>query len=69
MSNPEIILMSAEEFETVLEAGGICLSCHQETDEYVEPDAENYKCSICGSMKVMGVEVALISGNIQILEG
>lgn len=42
---------------------GICLNC-EEIDDGIEPDAEGYKCPCCDSDSVMGIEQALITGNI-----
>ncbi len=48
-----------------VEAGenlGYCTSCLAERD-CVEPDAENYECEECGSLKVFGAEqIILIFG-------
>jgi hypothetical protein len=44
---------------------GLCLECNAERDS-TEPDAENYECYSCGAHKVMGIELALIAGNIVI---
>lgn len=42
---------------------GICTSCNEEV-ECVEPDAEGYKCPVCGEFSVMGTENALLMGLI-----
>lgn len=48
--------------------GGVCLACGELAWGDTEPDAEGYKCDACGAMKVMGVELALIAGHIDIVE-
>ena len=46
---------------------GYCTQCDNITsDSGVEPDAENYKCPVCGAMAVMGIEQALLVGKITI---
>jgi len=60
--------MSEEEFIELSEGYmGICLEC-EEYQEGCEPDAENFKCESCGAHKVMGLENALIAGQIDIGE-
>lgn len=46
---------------------GVCLACGDIQYSGVEPDAEGYKCSACGAMKVMGFEQAMLCGHIQIV--
>ena len=47
---------------------GICLSCGEWKYGDCEPDAENYRCDECGAMEVMGVEMAMVAGHIQLVE-
>lgn len=45
---------------------GLCLGCHEFTSGGVEPDAEKYECEGCGDAAVMGTEMALVCGHIEI---
>lgn len=64
----QMIHMSQEEFEECRdECVGICLACKEFTDG-VEPDAENYRCENCDKLKVMGIELAFVSGVIDVFE-
>jgi hypothetical protein len=65
----QTIEMSIEDYEAgVDESDGMCLSCWETQYGGCEPDAEKYKCDGCGSMSVMGFELALISGHITLME-
>jgi len=44
-----------------LDNPGFCLACGEEQDG-CEPDAEEYKCEICGERQVYGAEEILIAG-------
>jgi DNA-directed RNA polymerase subunit RPC12/RpoP len=48
------------------EGSGVCLECGAPAEQYVEPDAEGYRCSACGAMAVMGLEQMLISELLEI---
>jgi hypothetical protein len=41
---------------------GICIGCGAEADggDWIEPDAEKYKCRECGEFKVYGVDIIII---------
>jgi hypothetical protein len=46
---------------------GYCTHCDAVTREgMTEPDAERYPCDECGKQAVMGVELALVCGHIEI---
>ena len=45
---------------------GYCTVCEDFTRDSTEPDAEGYDCPICGQDAVMGVEQALLLGEIDI---
>lgn len=46
---------------------GYCTICDDVTrDSDTEPDAENYFCPDCGNDSVLGIELALLSGFIEI---
>ena len=42
-----------------LDDPGFCIACGAEVDG-VEPDAERYRCEVCGNMAVYGAEELLI---------
>ena len=46
---------------------GICLTCGAE-QEGCEPDAHGYLCETCGAMDVSGLEEALLSGDLQLVQ-
>lgn len=43
-----------------LENVGFCIECGEEADS-CEPDAENYKCEVCGARQVFGAEQVLLN--------
>lgn len=45
---------------------GYCSQCDSLTNTEVEPETNNEECVECGSDTVMGVETALVYGNIEI---
>lgn len=48
---------------------GFCKVCEEFTREGdTEPDAEGYKCPECGGMTVVGAELALLMGLIELDE-
>jgi hypothetical protein len=47
---------------------GLCLACQEWSMGGVEPDAKNYVCYNCDATKVIGAEVALMSGEIDIID-
>ena len=46
---------------------GICLDCHAERG-CTEPDAEGYTCDSCGHARVMGLELAIIADELDIVD-
>jgi hypothetical protein len=58
--------MSYEEFVDLESEGGhgYCLICHQEHDDYVDPDGRNIRCVHCGNHAVYGLEELMIMGMI-----
>jgi hypothetical protein len=44
---------------------GVCVACGS-VRENTEPDAEKYHCEECGEDKVYGVEVAFLTGRVEI---
>lgn len=61
------IYLTVEEYgEHCDEDNGLCLNCGEIRCGSTEPDAENYPCEACGEDKVMGFEMAMISGYIEI---
>lgn len=60
-------LLSEEEYEQhTRDYDGLCLACTEIQDGGVEPDAEGYLCEACGEEQIMGLELALISGLVEI---
>ena len=43
-----------------LDTSGYCTACGTEEIYGVEPDAENYKCEVCGKRAVYGYEQLLL---------
>ena len=60
------IKMSQVEFEDARESyQGFCTECNEITiDGGVEPDATDYYCDSCGNDTVVGMEEALLMGEI-----
>jgi hypothetical protein len=48
---------------------GICLDCGAWTAGGVESDAEGYVCDLCEAEAVCGCEQALITGQLEFVEG
>lgn len=58
---------SSEYFSHNSECNGYCENCDEITNfGSVEPDAREYQCDICGEMSVMGIEEAMIDGQISV---
>ena len=45
---------------------GWCTGCKELTRDMTEPDAEDYDCPKCGEDTVMGVELAMVTGDVEI---
>jgi hypothetical protein len=45
---------------------GLCLSCQAFSEGGIEPDARDYMCEYCNERSVVGIEVALYCGEIDI---
>jgi len=59
------LVMTAEEYqEHVDSSDGVCLNCGEIAYGCCEPDAENYPCDECGKARVIGIELALVAGDI-----
>jgi hypothetical protein len=59
--------LTQEEFhERVDNYDGICLTCSEWNFGGIEPDAEEYKCEFCENNSVIGAELALILGHLNI---
>ena len=52
--------------EAIENSQGFCTNCKSFTNDFAEPDAENYTCDECGQAKVFGAEQALMLGFITI---
>lgn len=59
--------MTEDEYLEATESNlGYCRNCKDFTNDYVEPDARNYKCDNCGRSAVFGAEEALMMGLIEL---
>jgi hypothetical protein len=59
--------ISEERYHEVADSyEGFCTSCQDFTRECTEPDAEDYDCPVCEENSVVGVELALMMGLIDI---
>ena len=47
---------------------GYCKECDEITRDSTEPDVEGYSCPVCGQDTVMGVELAMVKGLIEVVE-
>lgn len=54
--------------EAVADNQGFCSNCEAVVSENVEPDSYSIECPECGEEKMMGVEHALIMGEIEIYD-
>lgn len=64
------VKMTMEEYREHCDSyDGICLACGEVKFGDCEPDAESYICPECSSDSVMGIELALIAGLIEIKDG
>ena len=48
--------------QAIVDNGGWCLACGDETIGGIEPDAENYECVECGEHQVFGASQLLMMG-------
>lgn len=63
-------MITEAEFNALMsEYGGVCLQCGYCQYGGVEPDAEEYECEECGAHAVMGAELAVVSGAVELDEG
>lgn len=63
----KVVIFSEDEYTDHCDCNdGICLKCGSIKFGDCEPDAENYKCDVCDSRSVMGFEMALVAGYIEI---
>jgi hypothetical protein len=51
--------------EAAEEMMGFCTACGEQSEENVEPDARNYKCTACGEFAVFGAEELVIMGLVE----
>lgn len=63
------VVVSASQYqEAARDYLGWCTLCEDFTRETTEPDAERYDCPECRGNTVMGAELALISGQIRLVD-
>ena len=68
MSKFETIELSEDDFMEHNDSyDGICLHCGEWSFGGCEPDARNYECESCGAKQVMGAEMAMVAGYIEII--
>lgn len=61
--------MTSDQFEEhQADLSGYCSECDAITTSDVESDAQDYECPECGNNTVMGVDQALLMGNIEITD-
>ncbi len=61
--------MTMAEYEQEREAYmGYCTACDEITRDCTEPDAEEYNCPACEQNTVMGIENAVITEKIEIVD-
>jgi hypothetical protein len=62
-------IMSEDEFQEMFSYNvGYCSTCNEITIENgIEPDAEGYECEICKNHTVIGLENAVLTGQIMII--
>ncbi len=61
------IRMGYNDFITQQEEGGIgyCTVCHEQHEDYVDPDGRDILCRHCGVPSVHGLEEMLVIGMIE----
>jgi hypothetical protein len=60
------MVIREEDYERLRNSsGGICIACEAEAFG-VEPDAQGYRCNICGKDCVYGIEALLIYSMVKI---
>lgn len=47
---------------------GLCLSCYEIKYGDTEPDATDYLCDHCSELEVVGMEIAMLNGDIEITD-
>jgi len=47
---------------------GYCTSCNQMTEDFHEPDAQNYECEHCGAHTSMGIEWAMVCDELTFVD-
>lgn len=65
---PTVSITEDEYYQHAGDHDGLCVACLEFTEGEIEPDAEKYPCSGCGKRQVMGIELALLKGHIEITE-
>lgn len=52
--------------EAIEDHQGYCTQCQEIVDTFCEPDAEKYLCPECGTNTVMGMENAILLGEVTV---
>lgn len=50
------------------DSDGLCLACTQITYGNTEPDATDYLCDHCSECEVVGMEIAMLNGDIELTD-
>lgn len=65
----KIVKMTSETYSAHCdEDHGVCTSCGAIRFDFTESDAENYKCNECGNNSVQGMEQALLTDHIELID-
>jgi len=64
----QVPVAASQYHEAVRDYLGWCTLCEDFTRETTEPDAEDYKCPDCEGLTVVGAELALLSGVIDVVD-
>ena len=62
------MMLDYEEYQDLADGyAGYCRVCDEVTeDSGTEPDAEGYRCPVCGRSTLMGLEQAVLMGLVEI---
>ena len=66
-NKPRKMQMNYEVFKSQVYEGGIgyCINCHEQHDDYVDPDGRDLWCNQCNTNGVHGLDEMLMMGMIE----
>lgn len=69
MVKRNVVVLDEETYREECDAmAGLCLACGEVVNHGdVEPDAVEYECQACGEHAVMGLENALLGGDLEVV--